>query len=69
MSKEQQDFNRRSEEEKQAFLTQTWCNDCMEADLGMKEPQEYIQDGKRYIEGQCNRCGNAIITELTDDDF
>ncbi|MEH6627918.1 MAG: hypothetical protein V7739_15845 [Motiliproteus sp.] len=69
MSKEQQDFFSRPEEEQQAFLNQTWCNDCMKADLGMKEPEEYIQDGKRYVEGKCNSCGNSIVTELTNDDF
>ncbi len=69
MSKEQQDFYSRPEEEQQAFLSQTWCNYCMKADLGMKEPEEYIQDGKRYIEGKCNQCSNSIVTELTEDEF
>lgn len=69
MSDKKRDFSRRSTEEQQAFLNQTWCNQCMEADLGMNNPLEYEQDGVVIIEGQCNRCGEPIVTELTDEDI
>lgn len=67
MSREERDFFARTEEDQQDFLTQTWCNACMEADLGMKEPQEYELDGVIYIEGKCNKCGEPVVTEIADD--
>ncbi len=69
MSREMRDFYQRSEPEQRAFLTQTWCGQCMQADLGMKEPREYAQDSAVYIEGKCLKCGQPVITKLTDDSF
>ncbi|OMH25886.1 hypothetical protein [Motiliproteus sp. MSK22-1] len=69
MSREERDFYKRPEDEQQEFLTNTWCNECMEANLGMKDPQEYVQDKAVFIEGKCNRCGMSIVTELTDENF
>ncbi len=69
MSRQQRDFSARPEEEQQAFLNQTWCNECMEADLGMTDPEEYVQDDAVFIEGKCKRCGNPVVTELSDDGF
>ncbi len=69
MSKEILDFSRRPQDEQDAFLNQTWCNECMEADLGMVEPEEYKLDGNRFVEGKCKRCGNPVVTELVDDSF
>ena len=40
MSRIERDFYSRDVEDQQAFLTQTWCNHCMAADLGMVEPVE-----------------------------
>jgi len=65
----ERDFSCRSEEEQQAFLEQTWCDNCMEVNLGMSEPAEYEFKGVVYIEGRCNRCGEVVLTELTDEDF
>ena len=65
----ERDFSARSEEERQAFLRETWCDHCQEANLGMKNPQEYLYKGIVFIEGECNRCANVVLTELTDDDF
>jgi len=65
----ERDFTARSEEEQQAFLEQTWCDQCQEVNLGMSQPQEYEFKAVIYIEGRCNRCGSVIVTELTDDDF
>lgn len=67
--KEPRDFFARDEEEQQAFLTQTWCDNCMEADLGMKNPVEYELDGTIFVEGVCNKCGQSVYTELTDEDI
>ncbi|WP_296058179.1 hypothetical protein [uncultured Amphritea sp.] len=65
----ERDFSARSEDEQQAFLQETWCDHCQEANLGMKNPQEYLYKGVVFIEGECSRCANVVLTELTDDDF
>lgn len=67
MSREERDFYARTEEDQNDFLSQTWCNNCMAADLGMKEPQEYELDGVVYIEGKCTKCGEPVVTEIADE--
>lgn len=67
MSREERDFFARTEEDRNDFLTQTWCNSCMAADLGMKEPQEYQLDGVIYIEGKCIKCDEPVVTEIADE--
>ncbi len=65
----ERDFTARSEEEQQAFLQETWCDNCQQANLGMKNPREYLYKGVVFIEGDCLRCDNVVLTELTEDDF
>ncbi len=65
----ERDFFARDEEEQKAFLEQTWCDNCMEVNLGMVDPVEYEQNEIVFIEGKCKRCGNVILTELTDEEF
>ncbi|QEQ96477.1 hypothetical protein [Neptunomonas concharum] len=65
----ERNFFARDKEEQQAFLEQTWCDHCQEADLGMSNPLEYEQEGTIFVEGTCNRCGQPVYTELTDDDI
>lgn len=65
----ERDFYARSEEEQKVFLEQTWCDHCQQTDLGMSEPREYELFGIVFIEGRCNKCGEPVLTELTDDDF
>ncbi|MCO4785819.1 hypothetical protein [Marinomonas atlantica] len=62
------DFFARPAEERQDFLQQTWCNQCMEMDLGMKNPQEYKAGERTWIEGDCVKCGTKIITEIVVED-
>ena len=69
MAEQERDFYSRSQEEQAAFLEQTWCDNCQEPDLGMTDPCEYEQDGVVIIEGKCKKCQQAIITELSDEDF
>jgi hypothetical protein len=64
----ERDFSLRSEEEQKDFLTQTWCNTCMEVDLGMKNPKEYESESRVWIEGQCVKCNDTSITELVEED-
>ncbi|WP_370278802.1 hypothetical protein [Pontibacterium sp.] len=65
----ERDFFARDAEEQKAFLEQTWCDNCMEANLGMGEPVEYELNDTVFIEGKCSKCGEVIVTELTDEDF
>ena len=60
---------RKREADQQAFLTQTWCNKCQQPDLGMTDPVEYAQGKTTLIEGKCAKCGELVVTELTDDNF
>lgn len=64
----ERDFSMRSIEEQQDFLTQTWCNNCMEVDLGMKNPKEYESESRVWIEGECLKCGEITITEIVEED-
>lgn len=57
-------FLDRPEDEQQAFLTYTWCNTCMEADLGMKAVKEYQTGDKIWLEGNCLKCNDKVITEI-----
>lgn len=63
------DFGARDQQEQQAFLEQTWCDNCLKANLGMSDPVEYELKGIVYIEGRCLGCGQPVLTELTDEDF
>ena len=67
MERVERDFFARDKEDQDAFLSQTWCNNCMEADLGMVEPQEYELNGVVFVEGKCKKCGEVVVTEIADD--
>lgn len=64
----ERDFSQRSIEEQQDFLSQTWCNTCMEVDLGMKNAKEYESESRIWIEGECLKCGEITITEIVEED-
>lgn len=64
----ERDFYARDPEEQAAFLENTWCNQCQEVDLGMKDPEEYELDGRLFIEGKCVKCGSPSITEVVEED-
>lgn len=68
MEKIARDFYARDKEDQKAFMTQTWCNHCMAADIGMSEPNEYELNGVVFVEGKCLRCGETVVTEIADDD-
>lgn len=63
----ERDFYARTPEDQEAFLTQTWCNSCLEMDLGMVEPVEFEQEGVIFIQGKCAKCGDVVTTEIADD--
>lgn len=64
----ERDFCLRSDEEQKDFLSQTWCNTCMEVDLGMKNPKEFESESRVWIEGHCLKCNEITITEIVEED-
>lgn len=64
----ERDFYARSLEEQNDFLSQTWCNNCMEVDLGMVNPKEFETSERWWIEGDCVKCGQSTITEIVEED-
>ncbi|WP_396586635.1 hypothetical protein [Bermanella sp. R86510] len=68
MAMTERDFYQRSAEDQDAFLQQTWCNNCQQVDLGMTDPVEFEQDGTIFIQGKCKKCGETVTTEIADDD-
>lgn len=62
------DFSARPVEEQNDFLSQTWCNHCMEVDLGMVNPKEFESKDRVWIEGECVKCGQSTITEIVEGD-
>ena len=63
----ERNFEDRTEEDKEAFLTQTWCNACQKADLGMIEAKEYELNGTIIVEGKWKVCGDVSLTEVADE--
>ncbi|MGK0474971.1 MAG: hypothetical protein ACJAYV_000622 [Oleispira sp.] len=63
----ERNFEDRTDEDKEAFLTQTWCNACQAADLGMVEPKEYELNGTIIVEGKCKTCSEVSLTEVADE--
>ena len=63
----ERNFEDRTAEDKEAFLTQTWCNACQAADLGMVEAKEYELNGAIIVEGKCKVCGEVSLTEVADE--
>ena len=64
----ERDFSARSIEEQHDFLSQTWCNHCMEMDLGMINPKEFETKDRVWIEGECKKCGQSTVTEILEED-
>ncbi|NVK75907.1 hypothetical protein C0J08_13335 [Marinomonas sp. CT5] len=64
----ERDFTARSVEEQNDFMAQTWCNTCLEVDLGMKNPKEFESKDRVWIEGECLKCGQPTITEIVEED-
>lgn len=68
MSRTEPDFGARSPFEREWMLENTWCDACGEADMGMKSPQEYAENGRMHMEGLCRKCGQPVRSEITDKD-
>ena len=60
------DFNCLPEFEKHWFLTETWCDLCNAADLGIKDPALYIENGTKFVSGKCIVCKTLCISSITE---
>jgi hypothetical protein len=64
--KTQKDFERRSSDDQEYYLKNTWCVKCKKADLGMTDPVEFNEDGISFVEGKCVLCGSKVISEISE---
>jgi len=62
------DFHQRSQSDQSWITKNTWCDKCDAADLGQKDPLEYEENGKVFVEGKCNVCSSIVRSELVDKD-
>ena len=58
------DFSSLDEVERTMYLEDTWCEECSEADLGIVNPEMYIEDNRKFISGICKLCGAKCISEI-----
>lgn len=67
--REDLDFNSLPESDKDWFLQETWCDVCNQADLGIKEPELYIENNIKYISGKCVVCNTKCVSTITENDI
>ena len=60
------DFSTRPLLEQKMLTEDSWCDACGEADLGMRDPTEFDENGAIVIEGFCRRCGGPIRGHVID---
>ena len=58
------DISTLTEMEKDIYLKDSWCSKCQEADLGIVSPELYLEDGRKYISGNCKVCGEICVSEI-----
>jgi hypothetical protein len=58
------DFSARSQIEQDSLRSDTWCDKCDQADLGLSDPKEYEEEGRIFVEGRCRKCGGTVRTEV-----
>lgn len=64
MSRKILDFLERLENERLWMSNKSWCEHCQQADLGLIEIVEYIENDFHYLEGKCKKCDNKVINEI-----
>jgi len=58
------DFNSLDEFLQEIYTEDTWCSKCSEADLGIIEPELFIENNRKYVNGKCKVCGTESISEI-----
>jgi hypothetical protein len=59
-------FSNRGVQDQDWLISNTWCDYCAKADLGLTEPVEYEEDGQIFIEGKCRCCGQPVISSISE---
>ena len=50
--------------ERDIYLQESWCDKCGKADLGIVNPELYIESGQKYISGNCKVCGAQCVSTI-----
>lgn len=64
MAKTERDFYDRPLDERRWLENETWCDSCLQPDLGLVEPHEYEENGAVFIEGKCRTCGGRVASKI-----
>jgi len=43
-----------------------WCASCKQADTGIDNLQFYIEDGVKFVRGNCLICSSECVTKITE---
>jgi len=62
------DFNSLSAVEQDWYLQETWCDVCEKADLGILEPELYMENNQKYVGGKCRVCGTKCVSSIIEKD-
>ena len=62
------DFQLRTVDEQRWLSTNTWCETCGKADLGLENPIEYEEGGVVFVLGRCRKCGIVVTSNLSTND-
>jgi hypothetical protein len=60
----QRNYFLRTTEERKWIESNTWCNICDKADIGMNEVVEIEEDGEIFVEGKCLLCGQTVHSTI-----
>jgi len=67
-------FETLSVEEQRGLASDTWCDQCQAADLGIERPRLERRGSSTYVIGSCRRCGglceaSVIESEVPHDNW
>jgi len=70
MAKGYLEFSELDDSDQEWYLKETWCDKCSKADLGIKDPAMYKENGNTFVTGKCVVCGepqtSQVITKQVD---
>ena len=54
---------------KEGLVSDTWCDKCSEADLGISSPVLFAESGRKFVEGKCLICKTACKMEIFEEEL
>ncbi len=66
MARIERNFSGRDAQEQRWLVENTWCDSCAKADLGLTDPVEYAEGGQVFVEGKCVRCGQRVVSTISE---